>query len=90
MDCPFRAKGRLQKDSTWKFRTNVAEHNHAASIDVGEHPTLCHLQPEQKTLTNQMLRAGIAPREVITSLRQIEPSAHVIILLRANSLSYSH
>ncbi|RKF82089.1 hypothetical protein GcM3_028050, partial [Golovinomyces cichoracearum] len=34
MGCPFRAKGRLQKDSTWKLRTNVAEHNHTASIDM--------------------------------------------------------
>lgn len=69
MGCPFRAKGHLQNDGNWIPRTDVAEHNQPAFTDMGSHPTARRLLSERKILTHQMLIAGIAPRDIVTSLR---------------------
>ncbi|KAI0993974.1 hypothetical protein K3495_g14211 [Podosphaera aphanis] len=74
VDCPFRLTARLQKDSTWILRITVADHNHEPSSDMRGYPTARRLNSSQRTIIRQLLKSGVAPKQILNCLREEDPT----------------
>ncbi|KAI3912373.1 hypothetical protein MKX01_038435 [Papaver californicum] len=68
--CPFTLKGVWLPDDKWKVKAECGEHNHALeSIPVG-HSFAGRLRDDEKQLLKDMIRSGIKPKEVLTTLKK--------------------
>ncbi|KAG9299833.1 hypothetical protein G9A89_003377 [Geosiphon pyriformis] len=71
--------GRLLKvDECRHLTVRNAENNHEPSDNIAGHPTARGLKSKQKVLVSQMLSAGIAPKAILTALRQEDLEQHAI------------
>ncbi|XP_062020976.1 protein FAR1-RELATED SEQUENCE 6-like [Rosa rugosa] len=73
IDCPFKILGRRTAEGLWKVEISSLLHNHEPSTDMAGHP-YCRLFTKEEALqVEQMSRAGIKPRQILSSLRQSNP-----------------
>ncbi|KAI9916335.1 hypothetical protein PsorP6_017976 [Peronosclerospora sorghi] len=69
--CAWKAVGkRRQRDGQWTFEVTCGEHNHEASMDMAGYPSSRRLTAEAAQTTNELLAAGVPPRQIVTTLRQ--------------------
>ncbi|KAI3947452.1 hypothetical protein MKW98_011442 [Papaver atlanticum] len=68
--CPFTLKGIWQPDDKWKVKVECGEHNHALESTVVGHSFAGRLKNDEKQLLKDMIRSGIKPKEVLTTLKK--------------------
>ncbi|KAI9921970.1 hypothetical protein PsorP6_001626 [Peronosclerospora sorghi] len=74
INCPFQLYGKLLKsDGCWHLFIRNGENNHGPSMDIAGHPSARRLQPDQRTITEQMLTSEIAPKNIPATLRHVNP-----------------
>lgn len=60
--------GKRKRDGVWKLEIKNLSHNHEASRDMSGHP-YCHcFSSEEVQRIQEMTKAGIPPRQILTSL----------------------
>ncbi|XP_071704830.1 PKS-NRPS hybrid synthetase cheA-like [Rutidosis leptorrhynchoides] len=74
VDCPFRIIGSKRRDGMWVFKPKHLAHNHEPSSDISGHPSFRQLSPNKVQAVKDMSRAGIPPRQILSSLRQQFPN----------------
>ncbi|KAH6596022.1 hypothetical protein BASA50_005440 [Batrachochytrium salamandrivorans] len=72
--CPFSVCGTKGKDDQWTLLVCNPNHNHEASRDNSAHPSLRRLNEHAQGQVMKMSKAGVRPREILSSLRQSDPS----------------
>nr|XP_011458669.1 PREDICTED: uncharacterized protein LOC101300598 [Fragaria vesca subsp. vesca] len=72
INCPFKILGR-KKEGVWKVEIITLLHNHESSTDMSGHPYCRRFSKEEALQVKQMTRAGIKPRQILSSLRQNNP-----------------
>ncbi|KAH6574269.1 hypothetical protein BASA62_002532 [Batrachochytrium salamandrivorans] len=72
--CPFSVCGTKDKDDQWTLLVCNPNHNHEASRDNSAHPSLRRLNEHAQGQVMEMSKAGVRPREILSSLRQSDPS----------------
>ncbi|KAH9266102.1 hypothetical protein BASA84_001273 [Batrachochytrium salamandrivorans] len=72
--CPFSVCGTKGKDDQWTLLVCNPNHNHEASRDNSAHPSLRRLNEHAQGQVMEMSKAGVRPREILSSLRQSDPS----------------
>ncbi|KAL6547501.1 hypothetical protein OROMI_023222 [Orobanche minor] len=78
VNCPFQLYGKRLLDGFWKLTIKNESHNHEPSEDMSGHPSERILSEEEVLVVDKMSRAGIPPRQIISSIRQKNPSTQVI------------
>ncbi|XP_024196958.1 protein FAR1-RELATED SEQUENCE 5 isoform X2 [Rosa chinensis] len=73
IDCPFKIVGRRTAEGLWKVEISSLLHNHEPSTDMAGHPYCRRFTKEEASQVEQMSRAGIKPRQILSSLRQSNP-----------------
>jgi hypothetical protein len=77
-DCPFRLYGRVLKaDGQWHLKICNGQHNHEAS-DIAGHPVARRLRADERTTVARMISSGIAPKNILSTLRMDNPNTQVI------------
>ncbi|KAI9918923.1 hypothetical protein PsorP6_012054 [Peronosclerospora sorghi] len=59
----------MRKDGLWHLSVNEVKHNHPAALDIAGHAVARLLTEEQKQVVRTGIKAGSAPRDVLTGLR---------------------
>ncbi|KAH6565332.1 hypothetical protein BASA60_009952 [Batrachochytrium salamandrivorans] len=72
--CPFSVCGTKDKDDQWTLLVCNPNHNHETSRDNSAHPSLRRLNEHAQGQVMEMSKAGVRPREILSSLRQSDPS----------------
>ncbi|GLT93672.1 hypothetical protein SLE2022_114520 [Rubroshorea leprosula] len=72
INCPFEVIGRKRSDGTWILQLINDSHNHEASSDMSGHPSCRRFSVEE------MASSGIPTRQILSSLRQKNPSLQAI------------
>nr|KAJ0223620.1 hypothetical protein LSAT_V11C200088970 [Lactuca sativa] len=70
INCPFKLLGKRSNDGAWIFDVKDLSHNHELSTDISGHPSIKSFK--------EMTKAGIPPRQILSSLRQQTPNLPVI------------
>ncbi|PTQ46629.1 hypothetical protein MARPO_0010s0039 [Marchantia polymorpha] len=65
-------------DSQWGFTVKEDHHNHEPSIEMSGHPTSCRLSEATAQSVKQLAFAGVAPRQILSTLRAEDPSLFAI------------
>jgi hypothetical protein len=68
-NCPFRLVIR-QKDDQWMLRVLHDQHNHGPSLNPSAHHVYRRRTPAQKEMIDSLSKAGVAPKHILTSIRQ--------------------
>ena len=68
--CPFQIVGRKGIDGVWVLNAKNLTHNHEPSVDMSGHPSFRRLSPTDVQSVKNMTLSGIAPRQILSSLRQ--------------------
>ena len=77
--CPFKIVGKNHgPDGGWIVDIKDLSHNHEPSIDISGHPSFRQLTPESIKTVEEMTKAGIPPRQILSSLRQQTPNLPAI------------
>ncbi|KAL6144920.1 hypothetical protein ACLB2K_055610 [Fragaria x ananassa] len=74
INCPFEIMGRKKAEGMWKVEIVTLLHNHAQSTNMSGHPYCRRFSEEEAKQLKQMDRAGIKPRQILSSLRQNNPN----------------
>ncbi|XP_050221087.1 uncharacterized protein LOC126671359 [Mercurialis annua] len=77
-NCPFMIKGKKQDEGFWTLEEKNNLHNHEASVDMSGHSSCRHLSKEEISSVETMSKSGIAPRHILTSLRQKNNSLQAV------------
>ncbi|VVA35939.1 PREDICTED: methylmalonate-semialdehyde [Prunus dulcis] len=72
INCPFEAIGK-KEDDLWVLAIKNGDHNHDALKDMSEHPYSRRFTEEEVRQIKQMTEAGVKPRQVLKTLKQINP-----------------
>ncbi|KAL6550055.1 hypothetical protein OROMI_020543 [Orobanche minor] len=80
INCPFEIVGRRKPEGVWKVEIKTLSHNHVPSNDMSGHPYCRRFSEEEVEQIKQMHKAGIAPRQILSSLRQSNP--HLLAVSR--------
>lgn len=72
INCPFEAIGK-KEDDLWVLTIKNGDHNHDALKDMSEHPYSRRFTEEEVRQIKQMTEAGVKPRQVLKTLKQINP-----------------
>jgi len=78
INCAFWAVG-TAIDGVWLLSIRNPAHNHERSHSVTAHPSLRRLDPETQQKTNEMTRAGVRPRVILSALRQNNPDIPPVV-----------
>ncbi|KAM5558533.1 protein FAR1-RELATED SEQUENCE 5-like [Rosa sericea] len=75
INCPFKILGKRTAEGLWKavIDRDSLLHNHEPSTDMAGHPYCRRFTEEEALQVKQMSRAGIKPRQILSSLRQNNP-----------------
>ncbi|XP_062012124.1 protein FAR1-RELATED SEQUENCE 5-like isoform X2 [Rosa rugosa] len=73
INCPFKILGRRTAEGLWKVEISSLLHNHEPSTDMAGHPCCRRFAEEEALQVKQVSRAGIKPRQILSSLRQKNP-----------------
>ena len=68
--CHFELYGKKIEDGQWYLKINNKEHNYEASEEISGHPSSRQLNKEDQQKVKEMSKAGIYPREILSTLRQ--------------------
>lgn len=60
--------GKRKRDGVWKLDIKNLSHNHEASRDMPGHPYCRRFSSEEVQRIQEMTRADISPRQILTSL----------------------
>lgn len=74
--CPFEIWGKKIKRSEglWKLEIKNLCHNHEPSTDMSGHPICRRFSEEEVLRIKEMNKAGVQPRQILSSLRQSNPN----------------
>ncbi|KAJ9549306.1 hypothetical protein OSB04_021849 [Centaurea solstitialis] len=78
INCPFQIVGQKRSDGAWYFKVKDLTHNHEPSTDMSGHPSFRQLPSENINSVKEMSKAGIPPRQILSSMRQQNPNLPVI------------
>ena len=78
INCPFSVCGKEENDNVWTLSIRNPAHNHEPSESLPAHPSLRRLSKQAKERVKEMTKAGARPREILSSLRQNDPSISTI------------
>ncbi|KAJ9566461.1 hypothetical protein OSB04_002427 [Centaurea solstitialis] len=67
-----------RSDGAWYFKVKDLTHNHEPSTDMSGHPSFRQLPSENINSVKEMSKAGIPPRQILSSMRQQNPNLPVI------------
>ena len=80
IECPFSITiTRCAETGIWARKCENPEHNHQSSDHPQSHPSYRQLTEEQKHIANQLSAANARPKDVITHLRNLDPSTHITL-----------
>ncbi|KAL4589691.1 hypothetical protein LXL04_002599 [Taraxacum kok-saghyz] len=74
INCPFQ----IGHDGAWMIKIKDLSHNHEPSEDISGHPSFRQLPSESVKTVEEMTKAGIPPRQILSSLRQQTPNLPAI------------
>ncbi|XP_050207821.1 PKS-NRPS hybrid synthetase cheA-like [Mercurialis annua] len=77
-NCSFMIKGKKQDEGFWTLEEKNNLHNHEASVDMSGHSSCRRLSKEEISSVETMSKSGIAPRHILTSLRQKNNSLQAV------------
>lgn len=75
-ECPFRVNA-LRKDEGWILTVPRPEHSHSATLE-SSHSALRRLDPDVQKPIAEQTAAGITPGQIVTALRNTDPSMPLI------------
>ncbi|KAL6532409.1 hypothetical protein OROGR_014379 [Orobanche gracilis] len=78
INCPFQIAGQKRSDGAWYIKVKELTHNHEPSMDLSGHPSFRRLPAENINSVKEMTKAGIPPRQILSSLRQQNQNLPVI------------
>ncbi|KAI9908044.1 hypothetical protein PsorP6_016275 [Peronosclerospora sorghi] len=67
--CPFLLYARILKDGIWHLTAKCGEHNHPPALDIAGHAAARRLTKKQRQVVSPGIKAGSAPRDILTGLR---------------------
>ncbi|KAK1380081.1 hypothetical protein POM88_026825 [Heracleum sosnowskyi] len=70
IQCPFEIWGRWKPGGIWVIEIKNLTHNHDGSNDMSSHPSHRRFSRDEFIRIREMTMSGIAPRQILTSLRQ--------------------
>ncbi|XP_004305076.1 PREDICTED: protein FAR-RED ELONGATED HYPOCOTYL 3-like [Fragaria vesca subsp. vesca] len=76
IDCPFEIVGRNKPKGFWKVDIKNLAHNHEPSRDMSGHPYCRQFSKEEIMKIKEMSKAGVTPRQILSSLRQSNSDIH--------------
>jgi hypothetical protein len=71
-NCPFRLII-YQKDSQWMIQVTNNQHSHGPSLNPRTHHVYRRRTPAQKETIKSLSKAGDAPKQILTAIRQADP-----------------
>src|ERR1043166_1730803 len=74
--CPFRV-AIYQKDNQWMLQVKNDQHNHGPSLDPSAHHVYRRRTPAQKETIKSLSQAGIAPKQIMTTIRHSDPDTFI-------------
>jgi hypothetical protein len=74
--CPFKLVIH-QKDDQWKLRVTNDRHNHGTSLNPSAHHVYRRRTPAQKQMIDSLSKSGVAPKHVLTQIRQDDPATFI-------------
>ncbi|XP_024156611.1 protein FAR1-RELATED SEQUENCE 5-like [Rosa chinensis] len=78
ISCPFEIVGRRKPEGFWKVDIKDLSHNHEPSKDMSGHPYCRRFSREEILKIKEMSKAGVSPRQIMSSLRQSNPDLQAI------------
>lgn len=75
---PFQIVGRRKPEGFWKVEIKNFSHNHKPLRDMSGHPYCRRFSNEEIFKIKEMSKAGISPRQIMSSLRQSNPDMQAI------------
>lgn len=73
IECPFSICGTKGFNNIWTLSIRDPTHCHGPSENIAAHPSLRRLDTQAQRQLSEMTRAGVRPREILSSLRQNNP-----------------
>jgi len=70
INCFFEIQSKRQSDGFWVLEVKNSSHNHELSSDMSGHPSCHRFSKEEVLSTEEMMRSGIPPHQILPSLRQ--------------------
>ncbi|CAG8696391.1 10298_t:CDS:2 [Cetraspora pellucida] len=77
INCPFSVCGK-EENGLWMLSIRNPNHNHGPLENIMAHPTLRRMNKQAQDQVKEMTRAGVCPREILSSLHQNDHSISVI------------
>ena len=74
--CPFSIIIHQDSDQ-WQLRVQNGFHNHLPSLHPSTHHVFRKRTPSQKDSIQSMSRAGVAPKQILTAIRQEDPHTYI-------------
>jgi hypothetical protein len=74
--CPFKLVI-FQNHDGWRLAVSEKDHNHPPSLHPSSHHAYRKRTPAQKDTIDSMTRAGAAPKQILTAIRQQDPDTFV-------------
>ncbi|XP_058726909.1 uncharacterized protein LOC131598310 [Vicia villosa] len=73
--CPFKLRVSCRVDSLWCFSIICGIHNHALKTKLHGHPIVCRLNREEKDSISELSIIKVAPRNILSDLKQKIPDS---------------
>ena len=64
----------MTAEGLWKLEIESLLHNHEPSTDISGHPHCRRFTEEEALKVEQMTKAGVQPRQILSLLRQSNPN----------------
>ena len=78
INCPYEIVGRRKPEGFWMVDVKNLTHNHEPSRDMSGHPYSRRFSEEEIMKIKEMSKAGIPPRQILSSLRLSNPGLQAI------------
>ncbi|XP_026399048.1 uncharacterized protein LOC113294891 [Papaver somniferum] len=75
-DCPFKINSSSNKDGKWVVRVKCGYHNHSLPNALTGHSYPGRLNEEEMVLVEDLTKAGVNPRGILTLLKEKFPNNH--------------
>ena len=80
IDCPFKLVISKTNSAEWSIKVNHEYHNHGPSLNPKDHNVFRRRIRDQKESIESMRKAGIAPKQMLSSIKEEYPETHITIL----------
>ncbi|XP_058774718.1 uncharacterized protein LOC131648990 [Vicia villosa] len=71
--CPFKLHVTRRIDGLWHFSMICGVHNHTLETNLYGHPSACRLSREEENVISKLSTIKVAPRNILTDLKQKKP-----------------